>query len=86
MKSLITSGEYFKSTDGKLRYDSQLRQEMFRFIFSQFKSYHSKWNLFLCMENKENWMAVAENIPSKIDQTKNLFDLKPVRVFSQVSK
>ena len=85
MKSLITKGEYFKSADGKLRYDSQLRQEMFRFIFSQFKNHHPKWNLFLCMENKENWMAAADNIPSKIEQTKNLFDLKSVRAFSQAS-
>jgi spore photoproduct lyase len=85
MNSLITRGEYFKSSDGKLRYDSELRQEMFRFIFSQFKSYHPKWNLFLCMENKENWMAVTDNIPSKIEHTKSLFDLKPVRLFSQAS-
>ena len=82
MNSLITRGEYFKSSDGKLRYDSELRQEMFRFIFSQFKSHHPKWNLFLCMENKENWMAVTDSIPSKIEQTKSLFDLKPVRLFS----
>ena len=86
MKSLVTKGEYFKSKDGKLRYDSQLRQEMFRFIFSQFKSHHSKWNLFLCMENKENWLATIDNLPSKIEKTNSLFNLKSVRAFSRLSK
>ena len=81
MQSLVTNGEYFKSKDGKLRYDNSLRQKMFRFIFSGFKNHHSSWNLFLCMENKENWLAATDNIPSKIEQTKNLFDLKPVRTF-----
>ena len=83
MKSLITSGEYFKNKDGKLRYDSLLRQEMFRFIFSEFKNLNSEWNLFLCMENKENWLATTNNIPSKMEETKNLFDLKPVQHFTK---
>ncbi len=83
MKSLVTSGEYFKNKDGKLRYDSHLRQEMFRFIFSEFKNHNSEWNIFLCMENKENWLATTNNIPSKMEETKNLFDLKPVRHFTK---
>ena len=85
MQSLVTKGEYFKSKDGKLRYDSKLRQEMFRFIFSQFKNNHTQWNLFLCMENKENWLATTDNLPSKIEKTNSLFNLKSVRAFSRLS-
>ena len=84
MRSLVTRGEYFKNTDGKLRYDSHLRQKMFHFIFSEFKKHSSDWNLFLCMENKESWLTVANNLPTKIDGTKTLFDLKSIRQFKNV--
>ncbi|MDE0517966.1 MAG: hypothetical protein OXH36_00200 [Bdellovibrionales bacterium] len=85
MESLVTKGEYFKSKDGKLRYDSQLRQKMFQFIFSKFKKHHPQWNIFLCMEDKENWLAATSQLPSKIEQTKDLFNLKSVRTFSRFS-
>ena len=86
MQSLITKGEYFKSRDGKLRYDSELRQKMFQFIFKQFKKNHPQWNLFLCMENKENWISAMNSLPLKMENTKSLFDLKPVRAFSRLSR
>ena len=85
MRSLVTQGEYFKSKDGKLRYDSQLRKTMFQFIFSQFKNHNIKWNIFLCMEDKENWLATTNALPSKIEQTKSLFNLQSVRTFSRIS-
>ncbi len=84
MQSLVTTGEYFKSKDGKLRYDQELRQEMFRFIFTQFKKLN--WNIFLCMEERESWLATAGNLPLKMEQTKNLFDLKSVRTFQHKNK
>ncbi len=83
MRSLVTKGEYFKSRDGKLRYDNELRQKMFRFIFSAFKKKSSQWNLFLCMEDKENWLATADNLPSKITNTNSLFNLQSVRTFQK---
>ncbi len=83
MKSLVVSGEYFKSSDGKLRYDSSLRQKMFRFIVQQFKRSKFDWNIFLCMENKESWLTVMNKTPWKLDsnRTKALFNLKPVRQY-----
>lgn len=83
MRSLVTKGEYFKSRDGKLRYDNELRQKMFRFIFSEFKNKSPQWNLFLCMEDKENWLASADNLPSKIANTSSLFNLQSVRAFQK---
>ena len=82
MQSLVTKGEYFKSKDGKLRYDQELRQQMFRFIFKRFKKLN--WNnIFLCMEERESWLTAAGSLPLKIEQTKKLFDLKSVRAFQQ---
>jgi len=84
MNSLITTAELFKSKDGKLRYDNHLRQKMFQFIFSKFKENNPNWNLFLCMENKENWLASANNIPSKIENTKKLFNLQAINTYSKI--
>ncbi len=81
MRSLVTRGEYFKSKDGKLRYDNELRQQMFHLIFTKFKTHHPRWNLFLCMENRESWLASANTLPSKMENTNNLFNLKSVRIF-----
>ena len=91
MKSLVTQGEYFKSADGKLRYSNQIRQEMFRFIIRQFQEKSSpsgKWNIFLCMENKENWLSTMGHTPWKADsqQTQSLFNLRPVQVFRRQSR
>ena len=83
MDSLITRGEYFKSQDGKLRYSNQLRGEMFHFITSEFKKHSSQWNLFLCMENKENWFQSLGNIPWKIENIQNLFHQKSVLDFKR---
>ena len=86
LNSLVTKGEFFKSSDGKLRYDNDLRQEMFHFIFSEFKKNHSDWNLFLCMENKENWIAATQDIPTNMQTTKELFDFKSTRAFTKLEK
>ncbi len=87
MQSVVVSGEYFKSTDGKFRYDSDLRNKMFSFIKYQFLSggtggTSQNWNIFLCMENKENWLSVMNHTPwQKSSNTQKLFDMKPVHLF-----
>ena len=81
MRSLITRGEYFKSKDGKLRYDSALRREMFRYMFSLFKEKDPRWNVFLCMEDKESWLTAAQGLPQNMERTKSLFNLRAVRAF-----
>ena len=86
LNSLVTRGEFFKSSDGKLRYDNDLRQEMFHFIFSEFKKNNPDWNLFLCMENKENWIATTKDIPTHLQSTKKLFDFKATRAFTKLEQ
>ena len=81
--SLITQGEYFKSRDGKLRYDSQVRQEMFSFIHTEFKKQNPNWPVFLCMEDKENWLSSLGQTPQKITPIQKNFDFRSVRAVNK---
>ena len=76
MESLVCRGEFFRSRDGKLRYDGALRREMFRFVYQSFKTRSDKWNVFLCMETPESWLGAAGRAPMKIPELKKDFDLK----------
>lgn len=75
MDSLVTQSEFFKGTDGKLRYDNSLRQKMFQYIIKKFKDHDSRWNIFLCMETPENWLNVMNSPAKKITSLKKDFDL-----------
>lgn len=77
MDSLVNSGEMFKSKDGKLRYDAELRSEMFSFVLNRFKSHSSDWKIFLCMETPETWVGIGKKNPHKDPGIKDLF--QPVR-------
>ena len=85
LNSLITQGEYFKSQDGKLRYDSQVRQKMFTFIHGEFKKQGADWPIFLCMEDKENWLSAIHQLPQNISTIKQHFDFQSVRAFHKHS-
>lgn len=76
MKSLVCQGELFTGKDGKLRYDNEIRQQMFQFVFNKFKEQNSQWNVFLCMETPENWLNVMGTFPKQIQSLKKDFDLK----------
>ena len=75
MNSLVCQAELFKAKDGKLRYDQELRQEMFEYILNAFKKNSAKWPCFLCMETPENWLQVMKAPAKKIMTIKKDFDL-----------
>lgn len=77
MKSWVTQAEVFPSESGKLRYDSQLRTNMFKFAVDTFKQ-HSPWPVSICMETPETWIATYEALPTHMPELKSLF--QPVRV------
>lgn len=77
MQSLVCQGEFFPSTDGKLRYDQEIRQEMFEYVLSLFKKHSSSWPCFLCMESPESWLNVMKAPAKKIPEIKKDFDIKP---------
>ncbi len=71
--SLVTQAETFLSRDGKLRYDYDLRTEMFNHILNAFKSYDPLWKIFMCMETPETWINTLGHSPHREDSLKDLF-------------
>lgn len=81
MKSYVTQGEVFPSSDGKLRYDAKVRQEMFSAVIERFRKHSLDWRVFMCMETPESWISVQGQSPFKQNQMNSLFDPKVVRAF-----
>jgi len=81
---LVTQAETFKSQDGKLRYDYEVRQEMFQFIINRFKFHDSDWRLFLCMETPESWNDTFGESPHRKKELKDLF--QPLAKISSTKK
>ena len=73
LKSFVTSAEVFPSADGKLRYDKAIRNKMFQFVMEKFKENSKDWNIFLCMESPETWLATQEQRPGRASELKPLF-------------
>ena len=82
-KSWSLRGEMFPSSDGKLRYDFDLRNRMFDFILKRFKAHSKAWKIFLCMETPETWLSTAGENPFKSNELQDLFSPK---ILNQVKK
>lgn len=78
MNSYVTRSETFPSQDGKLRYDTKLRQEMFSFVINRFKQHSAAWRIFICMETPETWLQAAGGSPFKDHSLHELFDRVPL--------
>jgi len=72
--SHVVNSEMFVGSDGKLRYDENLRKTMFNFIINEFKQADSNWNVFLCMENHEVWLSTFGASPKSVDGLTSLFE------------
>lgn len=77
MESLVTQAELFRGRDGKLRYDSNLRKEMFQFLRAQFLSVGPQWKIFLCMETPETWLGATGAQPYHQENIKEMFQHQP---------
>lgn len=73
LKSLVTQAEVFQGKDGKMRYDIEVRNEMFEFIRNQFLSKSRAWRVSLCMEVPETWSMTMASTPRQIPELKELF-------------
>jgi spore photoproduct lyase len=78
MNSYVTRSETFPGKDGKLRYDSALRQQMFKFVMERFQAHDSRWKIFMCMETPEAWLNVAGSSPFKSEKLGDLFSHEPI--------
>jgi spore photoproduct lyase len=79
LKSLVTQAEVFPGSDGKLRYDRALREEMFKFVIDTFKHHNPRWNVFMCMESPETWLGATAGLPTKESGLKELFDHRVIQ-------
>ncbi len=77
MKSLVNQAEMFASDNGKMRYDSQIRAEMFSFMNKKLKSLNSDFNAFICMETPETWIKSFDKIPMQMPELKEFFKPLP---------
>jgi spore photoproduct lyase len=59
-KNEILNGELLLGKDYKLRYDKDLRIEIYKYISSLIKSKKSKCALYLCMEEPEIWAGCMD--------------------------
>lgn len=85
LDSKVVSAEMFPSEGNKLRYDSNLRKEMFDFVLSRFRASQSPWRTFLCMETPETWISSYEQHPMKVDGLRDLFRPLPKIKISEES-
>ena len=85
MQSLVCQGEFFRSLDGKLRYDQEIREEMFEYILNLLKKHSANWPCFLCMETPETWLNLMKAPAKKISTIKKDFDLSWINKVSSHS-
>jgi spore photoproduct lyase len=57
----ILNGEFLLSKDYKLRYDTDLRMTIYKYMLQIIKSKKSKAIVYLCMEDSNVWKTVFEN-------------------------
>lgn len=75
--SIVNQAEMFLSKDGKLRYDADLRSEMFKYIIECFKEKSRAWRVFLCMESPETWLSTYGSYPKQVEGLGDLFSPRP---------
>lgn len=77
MKSWVTRSETHLGRDGKMRYDSKIRQEMYEFVLERFRHHDRQWRVSLCMETPENWATAMDGSPRKERRLEELFKPLP---------
>ena len=77
MNNWVNRAETFPSLDGKLRYDFNLRQEMFKFIINSFRKKDKDWKIFICMETPETWTQSFGHSPHREKSLKKIFQPIP---------
>lgn len=81
--SLVTSAEMFRCRDGKFRYDSDLRNQMFQFVLNRFAQHSPQWRVSLCMETPESWLSSYQSSPRKVPGLDHFFRPLPTTEAAQ---
>ncbi len=80
--SWVVGAEMFSSSDGKLRYDQRLREEMLHFVVNEFRQNSREWPIFLCMETPEVWLNAMNSLPKSNELVAPLFNHSLTRKFN----
>jgi spore photoproduct lyase len=76
-QSWVNRAEMHLSADGKLRYDHELRNEMFQAVIQCFREHDRNWKIFLCMETPESWLDSFQSPASQVEGLQPLFKRLP---------
>ena len=58
INNTILDDELLLSYDGKLRYETNLRVQVYKYMFEQIKSKDENVPVYLCMENNDIWNSI----------------------------
>ncbi len=83
LNSHVMRAEVFAGGDGKLRYDQNVREEMFEFMLDKFRAHSSDWKIFLCMESPETWLGAVHSMPKSTPGLAEMFDGRVVKTFEK---
>lgn len=73
LQSKVVSAEMFASEGNKLRYDLNLRREMYDYVLGLFREHDKNWKIFLCMETPETWISSYDKTPMQVPDLKEFF-------------
>ncbi len=63
-QSNITAGEFIRGRDGKQRYFSAVRRQLYRFLVTEIKSYAPEVFIYFCMEDQCLWQDTFGYAPA----------------------
>lgn len=75
--SHVVRAEMFSSESGKMRYDQNLRQTMYRHVRECFQKHSRDWQILMCMETPETWISQYGEQPVRIDGLRDQFKALP---------
>jgi len=84
-KSLITTAEFVKGLDGKMRYFRPARTEMYREVYSMLRAQWKDVFIYFCMENKTVWQDVMGFSPEDNGHLDYLFHENIARRFPDLA-
>lgn len=72
-KTLITTAEFVKGLDGKLRYFRPARTELYQRVYEEIRKHWPEVLIYFCMENRTVWQDVMGFAPENNDHLASLF-------------
>lgn len=85
-KTKITTAEFVKGLDGKMRYFRPARTELYRKVYGELRKYWPDVFIYFCMENQTVWQDVMGFAPGSNDDLDDLFRESILRRFPVLNR